>query len=184
MFLQQGGGSLNLGSVQLAQSSSVQPGTALTMQGLVVPAGILQGNLASAHTGTQHSVTQQSQPGQPQQQSILREQSGTHAQVRHHTHEAMAFKFQLVIEVSSMACPRHQTNIRFQRWVPIYYFFKVIHTQTCLYLNWCNWIRIHLIQESLQGLQKSVCPMPWRLRVWIPKTPHCWLHDWESSEQK
>ncbi|XP_053469544.1 circadian locomoter output cycles protein kaput [Ictalurus furcatus] len=86
MFLQQGGGSLNLGSVQLAQGSSVQPGTALTMQGLVVPAGILQGNLASAHTGTQHSVTQQSQPGQPQQQSILREQSGTHAQSQRSSH--------------------------------------------------------------------------------------------------
>ncbi|KAF4070935.1 hypothetical protein AMELA_G00279080 [Ameiurus melas] len=86
MFLQQGGSSLNLGSVQLAQGSSVQPGTALTMQGLVVPAGILQGNLASAHTGTQHSVTQQSQPGQPQQQSILREQSGTHAQSQRSSH--------------------------------------------------------------------------------------------------
>lgn len=86
MFLQQGGGSLNLGSVQLTQGSSVQPGTALTMQGLVVPAGILQGNLASTHTGTQHSVTQQTQAAQPQQQSILREQSGAHTQVRHHTY--------------------------------------------------------------------------------------------------
>lgn len=83
MFLQQSGGSLNLGSVQLAQGSSVQPGPALTMQGLVVPAGILQGNLASTHTGAQqHTITQQSQAAQPQQQSILREQSGTHTQVR------------------------------------------------------------------------------------------------------
>lgn len=86
MFLQPGGGSLNLGSVQLAQGSSVQPGAALTMQGLVVPAGILQSNLTSTHTGTaQHPVTQQTQAAQPQQQSILREQSGTHTQVRQHT---------------------------------------------------------------------------------------------------
>ncbi|KAI5090431.1 circadian locomoter output cycles protein kaput isoform X2, partial [Silurus meridionalis] len=86
MFLQQGGGSLNLGSVQLAQGSSVQSGAALTMQGLVVPAGILQGNLASTHTGTQHSITQQPQPAQPQQQTILREQSGTHTQSQRSSH--------------------------------------------------------------------------------------------------
>ncbi|KAM9435320.1 circadian locomoter output cycles protein kaput [Clarias gariepinus] len=87
MFLQQSGGSLNLGSVQLAQGSSVQTGPALTMQGLVVPAGILQGNLASTHTGAQqHTITQQSQAAQPQQQSILREQSGTHTQPQRSSH--------------------------------------------------------------------------------------------------
>uniref|UniRef100_A0AAR2IM46 Circadian locomoter output cycles protein kaput n=1 Tax=Pygocentrus nattereri TaxID=42514 RepID=A0AAR2IM46_PYGNA len=61
MFLQPGGGSLNLGSVQLTQGTSVQPGTALTMQGQVVPTGSLQGGLASTHSGTQHTVTQQTQ---------------------------------------------------------------------------------------------------------------------------
>uniref|UniRef100_A0AAR2LJD7 Circadian locomoter output cycles protein kaput n=1 Tax=Pygocentrus nattereri TaxID=42514 RepID=A0AAR2LJD7_PYGNA len=64
MFLQPGGGSLNLGSVQLTQGTSVQPGTALTMQGQVVPTGSLQGGLASTHSGTQHTVTQQTQQSQ------------------------------------------------------------------------------------------------------------------------
>uniref|UniRef100_A0A8C1XN75 Circadian locomoter output cycles protein kaput n=1 Tax=Cyprinus carpio TaxID=7962 RepID=A0A8C1XN75_CYPCA len=57
MFLQPGGGSLNLGSVQLTQGSSVQSGGSLSMQGAVVPTGSLQ----STHTGTQHTVTQHPQ---------------------------------------------------------------------------------------------------------------------------
>ncbi|XP_062857338.1 circadian locomoter output cycles protein kaput [Trichomycterus rosablanca] len=86
MFLQPGGGSLNLGSVQLAQASSLQPGTALTMQGLVVPAGILQGSLGSTHTGTQHSVNQQNQTAQSQQQSLLRDQSAPLTQSQRSSH--------------------------------------------------------------------------------------------------
>uniref|UniRef100_A0A8C1ZGW3 Circadian locomoter output cycles protein kaput n=1 Tax=Cyprinus carpio TaxID=7962 RepID=A0A8C1ZGW3_CYPCA len=58
MFLQPGGGGLNLGSVQLTQGSSVQQGGALSMQGAVVPAGSLQSGLQSTHTATQHTVTQ------------------------------------------------------------------------------------------------------------------------------
>uniref|UniRef100_A0A8C1QBA1 Circadian locomoter output cycles protein kaput n=1 Tax=Cyprinus carpio TaxID=7962 RepID=A0A8C1QBA1_CYPCA len=60
MFLQPGGGSLNLGSVQLTQGSSVQSGGSLSMQGAVVPTGSLQ----STHTGTQHTVTQHPQQSQ------------------------------------------------------------------------------------------------------------------------
>ncbi|XP_076873232.1 circadian locomoter output cycles protein kaput [Brachyhypopomus gauderio] len=82
MFLQSGGGGLNLGSVQLTQSSSVQPGGALTMQGQVVATSSLQGALASTHTGTQHAVGQQTQPAQ---QSLLREQNSTLAQRSSHT---------------------------------------------------------------------------------------------------
>uniref|UniRef100_A0A672MCM5 Circadian locomoter output cycles protein kaput n=1 Tax=Sinocyclocheilus grahami TaxID=75366 RepID=A0A672MCM5_SINGR len=74
MFLQPGGGGLNLGSVQLTQGSSVQPGGALSMQGAVVPAGSLQSGLQSTHTATQHTVTQQAPP---QQQNLLRDQSST-----------------------------------------------------------------------------------------------------------
>uniref|UniRef100_A0A4W4GSR5 Circadian locomoter output cycles protein kaput n=1 Tax=Electrophorus electricus TaxID=8005 RepID=A0A4W4GSR5_ELEEL len=80
MFLQPGGGSLNLGSVQLSQSSSVQPGGTLTMQGQVVATGSLQGALTSTQAGTQHAIGQQTQPVQPQQQSLLREQSSALAQ--------------------------------------------------------------------------------------------------------
>uniref|UniRef100_A0A8B9JYQ9 Circadian locomoter output cycles protein kaput n=1 Tax=Astyanax mexicanus TaxID=7994 RepID=A0A8B9JYQ9_ASTMX len=81
MFLQPSGGSLNLGSVHLTQGSSVQPGTALTMQGQVVQAGSLQGGLTSTHAGTQHAVTQQTQQAPPQQQNLLREQNATLTQV-------------------------------------------------------------------------------------------------------
>uniref|UniRef100_A0A8C1E630 Circadian locomoter output cycles protein kaput n=1 Tax=Cyprinus carpio carpio TaxID=630221 RepID=A0A8C1E630_CYPCA len=56
MFLQPGGGGLNLGSVQLTQGSSVQQGGALSMQGAVVPAGSLQSGLQSTHTATQHTL--------------------------------------------------------------------------------------------------------------------------------
>uniref|UniRef100_A0A7D8V8N9 Circadian locomoter output cycles protein kaput n=3 Tax=Squalius TaxID=233201 RepID=A0A7D8V8N9_9TELE len=77
MFLQPGGGSLNLGSVQLTQGSSVQQGGALSMQGAVVPAGSLQSGLQSTHTATQHAVTQHPQQALPQQQNLLRDQSST-----------------------------------------------------------------------------------------------------------
>lgn len=77
MFLQPGGGGLNLGSVQLTQGSSVQPGGALSMQGAVVPAGSLQSGLQSTHTATQHTVTQHPQQAPPQQQNLLRDQSST-----------------------------------------------------------------------------------------------------------
>uniref|UniRef100_A0A8C2H9L4 Circadian locomoter output cycles protein kaput n=1 Tax=Cyprinus carpio TaxID=7962 RepID=A0A8C2H9L4_CYPCA len=82
MFLQPGGGGLNLGSVQLTQGSSVQPGGALSMQGAVVPAGSLQSGLQSTHTATQHTVTQHPQQAPPQQQNLLRDQSSTLTQVR------------------------------------------------------------------------------------------------------
>uniref|UniRef100_A0A671N2X0 Circadian locomoter output cycles protein kaput n=1 Tax=Sinocyclocheilus anshuiensis TaxID=1608454 RepID=A0A671N2X0_9TELE len=71
MFLQPGGGGLNLGSVQLTQGSSVQSAGSLSMQGAVVPTGSLQ----STHTGTQHIVTQHPQQAPPQQQNLLRDQS-------------------------------------------------------------------------------------------------------------
>ncbi|XP_016115939.1 circadian locomoter output cycles protein kaput-like, partial [Sinocyclocheilus grahami] len=71
MFLQPGGGGLNLGSVQLTQGSSVQSAGSLSMQGAVVPTGSLQ----STHTGTQHTVTQHPQQAPPQQQNLLRDQS-------------------------------------------------------------------------------------------------------------
>ncbi|XP_043092743.1 circadian locomoter output cycles protein kaput isoform X1 [Puntigrus tetrazona] len=78
MFLQPGSGGLNLGSVQLTQGSSVQPGGALSMQGAVVPAGSLQSGLQSTHTATQHTVTQHpQQQAPPQQQNLLRDQSST-----------------------------------------------------------------------------------------------------------
>uniref|UniRef100_A0A8C0YMZ5 Circadian locomoter output cycles protein kaput n=1 Tax=Cyprinus carpio carpio TaxID=630221 RepID=A0A8C0YMZ5_CYPCA len=77
MFLQPGGGGLNLGSVQLTQGSSVQQGGALSMQGAVVPAGSLQSGLQSTHTATQHTVTQHPQQAPPQQQNLLRDQSST-----------------------------------------------------------------------------------------------------------
>ncbi|XP_051500731.1 circadian locomoter output cycles protein kaput-like [Myxocyprinus asiaticus] len=77
MFLQPGGGGLNLGSVQLTQGSSVQPGGTLSMQGAVVSAGSLQSGLQSTHTGTQHTVTQHPQQAPPQQQNLLRDQSST-----------------------------------------------------------------------------------------------------------
>uniref|UniRef100_A0A8C2L0P8 Circadian locomoter output cycles protein kaput n=1 Tax=Cyprinus carpio TaxID=7962 RepID=A0A8C2L0P8_CYPCA len=64
MFLQPGGSSLNLGSVQLTQGSSVQSGGSLSMQGAVVPTGSLQSGLQSTHTGTQHTVTQHPQQSQ------------------------------------------------------------------------------------------------------------------------
>ncbi|XP_017543591.1 circadian locomoter output cycles protein kaput [Pygocentrus nattereri] len=86
MFLQPGGGSLNLGSVQLTQGTSVQPGTALTMQGQVVPTGSLQGGLASTHSGTQHTVTQQTQQAPPQQQNLLRDQNSTLTQSQRSSH--------------------------------------------------------------------------------------------------
>uniref|UniRef100_A0A8C2DI72 Circadian locomoter output cycles protein kaput n=1 Tax=Cyprinus carpio TaxID=7962 RepID=A0A8C2DI72_CYPCA len=70
-------GGLNLGSVQLTQGSSVQPGGALSMQGAVVPAGSLQSGLQSTHTATQHTVTQHPQQAPPQQQNLLRDQSST-----------------------------------------------------------------------------------------------------------
>ncbi|KAK7150463.1 hypothetical protein R3I93_011641 [Phoxinus phoxinus] len=86
MFLQPGGGSLNLGSVQLTQGSSVQPGGALSMQGAVVPAGSLQSGLQSTHTGTQHTVTQHPQQALPQQQNLLRDQSSTLTQSQRSSH--------------------------------------------------------------------------------------------------
>ncbi|XP_077076780.1 circadian locomoter output cycles protein kaput isoform X2 [Siphateles boraxobius] len=85
MFLQPGGGSLNLGSVQLTQGSSVQPGGALSMQGAVVPAGSLQSGLQSTHTGTQQTVTQHSQQALPQQ-NLLRDQSSTLTQSQRSSH--------------------------------------------------------------------------------------------------
>lgn len=123
MFLQQGGGSLNIGSVQLAQGSSVQPGTPLTMQGLVVPAGILQGNLT---TTQQHSVTQQTQPAQPQQQNILREQTGTHTQVRHHTHTgetSIIYKQQNKEGKISICC----------NFMKLYYYWEDVHCGVRVY---------------------------------------------------
>lgn len=82
MFLQPGGGGLNLGSVQLTQGASVQAGGALSMQGAVVPTGSLQSGLQSTHTATQLAVTQQhSQQAPPQQQTLLRDQSATLTQV-------------------------------------------------------------------------------------------------------
>ncbi|XP_067239763.1 circadian locomoter output cycles protein kaput isoform X2 [Chanodichthys erythropterus] len=86
MFLQPGGGGLNLGSVQLTQGSSVQPGSALSMQGAVVPAGSLQSGLQSTHTGTQHTVTQHPQQAPPQQQNLLRDQSSTINQSQRSSH--------------------------------------------------------------------------------------------------
>ncbi|KAL7871988.1 hypothetical protein SRHO_G00069710 [Serrasalmus rhombeus] len=86
MFLQPGSGSLNLGSVQLTQGTSVQPGTALTMQGQVVPTASLQGGLASTHSGTQHTVTQQTQQAPPQQQNLLRDQNSTLTQSQRSSH--------------------------------------------------------------------------------------------------
>ncbi len=82
MFLQPGASGLNLGSVQLTQGSSMQPGGALSMQGAVVPAGSLQSGLQSTHTVTQHTVTQHSQQAPPQQQNLLRDKSSTLTQVR------------------------------------------------------------------------------------------------------
>uniref|UniRef100_A0A8C1XSP9 Circadian locomoter output cycles protein kaput n=1 Tax=Cyprinus carpio TaxID=7962 RepID=A0A8C1XSP9_CYPCA len=82
MFLQPGGGSLNLGSVQLTQGSSVQSGGSLSMQGAVVPTGSLQ----STHTGTQHTVTQHPQQAPPQQQNLLRDQSSNLTQSQRTSH--------------------------------------------------------------------------------------------------
>uniref|UniRef100_A0A3B4VL88 Circadian locomoter output cycles protein kaput n=1 Tax=Seriola dumerili TaxID=41447 RepID=A0A3B4VL88_SERDU len=65
MFLQKGAGGLNLSSVQMAQGNAMQQGGTLSMQGQVVSAGPLQNNIQQ-----QHAV----QP-QPQQQTLLREQS-------------------------------------------------------------------------------------------------------------
>ncbi|XP_056131935.1 circadian locomoter output cycles protein kaput [Lampris incognitus] len=67
MFLQQGTGVLNLGSVQMAQGNTVQQEGTLSMQGQVVSAGSLQSAMQQ-----QHTVQQQPQP---QQQTLLREQS-------------------------------------------------------------------------------------------------------------
>ncbi|XP_041696275.1 circadian locomoter output cycles protein kaput-like isoform X1 [Coregonus clupeaformis] len=76
MFLQPGAGGLSLGSVQLAQGTTMQPGAALTMQGQVVSAGSLQGS-----TPQQHSVQQQpQQQAQPQQQNLLRDTSSVLSQ--------------------------------------------------------------------------------------------------------
>lgn len=91
MFLQPGAGGINLGSVQLAQGSSVQTGGTLSMQGAVVPAGSLQSGLQSTHTGTQqHTVTQHSQQAPPpqQQQNLIRDQSATLTQVDMYTHQS------------------------------------------------------------------------------------------------
>uniref|UniRef100_A0A8C1DYK6 Circadian locomoter output cycles protein kaput n=1 Tax=Cyprinus carpio carpio TaxID=630221 RepID=A0A8C1DYK6_CYPCA len=82
MFLQPGGSSLNLGSVQLTQGSSVQSGGSLSMQGAVVPTGSLQ----STHTGTQHTVTQHPQQAPPQQQNLLRDQSSNLTQSQRTSH--------------------------------------------------------------------------------------------------
>ncbi|XP_030626700.1 circadian locomoter output cycles protein kaput [Chanos chanos] len=86
MFLQPGGGALNLGSVQLTPGTTVQPGNTLTMPGQVVPAGNLPSGLASTHTATQHSVQQQPQQAPPQQQSLLREQSTALTQSQRSSH--------------------------------------------------------------------------------------------------
>ncbi|XP_051510573.1 circadian locomoter output cycles protein kaput-like isoform X2 [Myxocyprinus asiaticus] len=86
MFLQPGGGGLNLGSVQLTQGSSVQPGGALSMQGAVVSAGNLQSGLQSTHTGTQHTVQQHPQQAPLQQQNLLRDQSSTLTQSQRSSH--------------------------------------------------------------------------------------------------
>ncbi|CAB1332079.1 unnamed protein product, partial [Coregonus sp. 'balchen'] len=76
MFLQPGAGGLSLGSVQLAQGTTMQPGGALTMQGQVVSAGSLQGS-----TQQQHTVQQQpQQQAQPQQQNLLRDTSSVLSQ--------------------------------------------------------------------------------------------------------
>lgn len=72
MFLQKGAGGLNLSSVQMAQGNAVQQGGTLSMQGQVVSAGPLQNSIQQ-----QHAV----QP-QPQQQTLLREQSTALSQVR------------------------------------------------------------------------------------------------------
>lgn len=72
MFLQKGAGGLNLNSVQMAQGNAVQQGGTLSMQGQVVSAGPLQNSIQQ-----QHAV----QP-QPQQQTLLREQSTALSQVR------------------------------------------------------------------------------------------------------
>uniref|UniRef100_A0A672KSS2 Circadian locomoter output cycles protein kaput-like n=1 Tax=Sinocyclocheilus grahami TaxID=75366 RepID=A0A672KSS2_SINGR len=82
MFLQPGGGGLNLGSVQLTQGSSVQSAGSLSMQGAVVPTGSLQ----STHTGTQHTVTQHPQQAPPQQQNLLRDQSSNLTQSQRSSH--------------------------------------------------------------------------------------------------
>ncbi|KAM3875660.1 circadian locomoter output cycles protein kaput [Diretmus argenteus] len=63
MFLQQGAGGLSLSSVQMAQGNAVQQGATLSMQGQVVSAGGLQSSMQQQHTV------------QPQQQTLLREQS-------------------------------------------------------------------------------------------------------------
>uniref|UniRef100_A0A8C2Q9R7 Clock circadian regulator a n=1 Tax=Cyprinus carpio TaxID=7962 RepID=A0A8C2Q9R7_CYPCA len=86
MFLQPGGSSLNLGSVQLTQGSSVQSGGSLSMQGAVVPTGSLQSGLQSTHTGTQHTVTQHPQQAPPQQQNLLRDQSSNLTQSQRTSH--------------------------------------------------------------------------------------------------
>uniref|UniRef100_A0AAR2KGD5 Circadian locomoter output cycles protein kaput n=1 Tax=Pygocentrus nattereri TaxID=42514 RepID=A0AAR2KGD5_PYGNA len=59
--------------LQLTQGTSVQPGTALTMQGQVVPTGSLQ-------------VTQQTQQAPPQQQNLLRDQNSTLTQSQRSSH--------------------------------------------------------------------------------------------------
>lgn len=73
MFLQKGAGGLNLNSVQMAQGNAVQQGGTLSMQGQVVSAGPLQNSIQQQHTV---------QP-QPQQQTLLRDQSAALSQVRH-----------------------------------------------------------------------------------------------------
>uniref|UniRef100_A0A3Q1FKY6 Circadian locomoter output cycles protein kaput n=1 Tax=Acanthochromis polyacanthus TaxID=80966 RepID=A0A3Q1FKY6_9TELE len=65
MFLQKGAGGLNISSVQMAQGTTVQQGSTLTMQGQVVSAGPLQNSIQQQHTV---------QP-QSQQQTLLRDQS-------------------------------------------------------------------------------------------------------------
>uniref|UniRef100_A0A6Q2YEP5 Clock circadian regulator a n=1 Tax=Esox lucius TaxID=8010 RepID=A0A6Q2YEP5_ESOLU len=73
MFLQPGTGGLTLGSVQLAQGPSMQPGGALTMQSQVMSTGSLQGGAQQ-----QQHVVQQQAP--PQQQNLLRDTSSVLSQ--------------------------------------------------------------------------------------------------------
>ncbi|XP_068581434.1 circadian locomoter output cycles protein kaput isoform X2 [Cebidichthys violaceus] len=63
MFLPKAAGGLSLGSVQMAQGNVVQQGGTLSMQGQVVSAGPLQNSIQQ-----QHGI-------QPQQQTLLRDQS-------------------------------------------------------------------------------------------------------------
>ena len=69
MFVQKGAGGLNIGSVQMAPGSAVQQGGTLSLQGQVVSAGPMQNSIQQ-----QHAV-------QPQQQTLLREQSTALSQV-------------------------------------------------------------------------------------------------------